>query len=560
MRALALHPTSQVPPPGLDVALHWGAAGDILRGEARGPAGKLVPRFDLAMPSAPLFPLLLAGTRSIGQRDNLVAHRWVIAVLGVLAVLAVYAMGRVAGASRLSCELAAGVIAFSPAAILFSTRLLKVVPELLLLAGFLATCCYLATGSRRSGRVVALSAIAGALLVLLGASQIAAYAHGFVLLIALRPLRTPRAAVGLLSAVVSGCLVFLALAAVVRTLRADHELFVPQGGIHARIGFQDGASGTYTSVPRLAAFPYGHTFGARLLAESETGRALSFDEADEHHFGVAVRWIVSHPWEALGSIARKARLHLSASDTAGNVYAPALRSELPWLRWMPFGWGVVWICAVWGAITLWRDGRRQLLAVLCASWACVFFANLGTFVTTRYRLPALVPLALLAGIGLASALAALRRRHTRSLWIGGGSALLVTLICWWPLPQQLRDAMSHVAQRNAARSLQASRWAAELETPVGERPASADHRPLLLWQLHRHSEVHADLQARGDELVQRPELCVVLLTHAAWLDRPGQARALMAPLEASVRTSVLEMADPLVAEWVARRDVMGALR
>ena len=66
--------------------------------------------------------------------------------------------------------------------------------------------------------------------------------------------------------------------------------YLPVAGVHVRIGFQRGATGTYHVLRRFPAFPLGHTFFARMAAEAKEGRPLTPEEADRAYLGEATQF------------------------------------------------------------------------------------------------------------------------------------------------------------------------------------------------------------------------------------------------------------------------------
>ena len=447
----------------------------------------------------------------------------------------------------------------------FDTRLLKIGPELLLAALYLCCCWGVARRDAADVPRGVCAALAGCLLGLLVASQIGSLPQGAVFLVALG--LGARGRVGTLTwravaAAVAFAAVCLATQGLVRTLAGEHDLFIPQGGIHARLGFHDGATGTYAALPDLPSLPYGHCFGGRLLAERESGRAMRFDEADEHHWQAAWDWVRDHPNRALLALLSKLQFFFSNHEFMGNYYLPAVEAHSAMLRYLPTTWGLLGVLSVWGALSLWTAGKRRLLVFLLIALAMAALPSLVTFVTSRYRLPAAVPLCVLAGSGAWAFLCLLRDALTTR-----SRALLLRLACWTlpavlmgafaalPVPAKVLRDMRQTAAGNTQRSIQASRMHRGRLRAAGAGRYAADSQwdlALRAWRLHRHEESYRLLRSDGPIPSDRAELQSLALAYDAWLGQREQARARLERLTARQRDAALALMGNLERAWCER--------
>lgn len=217
--------------------------------------------------------------------------------------------------------------------------------------------------------------------------------------------------------------------AVHNTLAAGKlTLISSHGGLNFYIGNHAGADGTYRSVPGIAPSIAGQARDARRLAERALGRALTDAEVSAYFYRLAWEWIRTHPADALRLLARKVNYTFNASDVALNYsYAYYARDESTILRWLVVG---PWLLLPFGLFGL--AVVRPVPAALRRAWwtwaAYVPVYGLAVaifFVSGRYRLPLLVPLAVTSAsaIGwLATAVQARRRRACT-----GAAALLAGL-------------------------------------------------------------------------------------------------------------------------------------
>ncbi|MFH1680605.1 MAG: tetratricopeptide repeat protein, partial [Candidatus Eisenbacteria bacterium] len=203
------------------------------------------------------------------------------------------------------------------------------------------------------------------------------------------------------------------------------------GGIHFHVGNHEGADGTLSPVEEIRPTPEGFARDARLRANKETGRGLAPAEVSRFFFRKGLAWIASHPKDWLVLLGQKTLLFWNDYEVPNNEDLYFLRRHSAPLRLPIPLFGIVAALAVYGFfLGAFRGGARALLALVVLA---VFAGGLLFFVTGRYRLPAVPPLLLLAGGGLAAWIGAIRARRSLAL-------LLLPLLLFTNLPVRRFDS------------------------------------------------------------------------------------------------------------------------
>ncbi len=186
-----------------------------------------------------------------------------------------------------------------------------------------------------------------------------------------------------------------------------------QGGVNFYIGNHAGADGTYEPLVPGKQIPALERRESVRLAEQAARRSLRPAEVSRYWLGRALEWGRQHPGDFLRLQLRKLRLFWSWYEWPDAVDPYYLRSGSPILRlpWLDFG-GVT-ILALAG---LWMLRRRLgdfapvLVWIAGSTLATTIF-----FLFSRYRLPTVPGLMLLAALPLAALVEAARggdRRRT----------------------------------------------------------------------------------------------------------------------------------------------------
>lgn len=206
-------------------------------------------------------------------------------------------------------------------------------------------------------------------------------------------------------------------------------------------------------------------------AERRTGRAMRPAETSAFWTREALREILLDPGLAAERFARRLRWAFAEYEIQDSRTYAFYAERLPSLRLQPWGFGLVALLGTLGAFAAVRDRERRLvfLLVFVAAYAGVlaFF-----FVYGRYRLPLLVPLAILAGPVPFRVAALVRARLVRPLAVTGVAAVAVGALVF-TRPFNHRDSF-FVDYNNLGAAYQAEGRVedalAELEKAVTVRP------------------------------------------------------------------------------------------
>jgi len=432
------HPLLQ-PQGDLDTARYVELARQIAAG---GPLAVREPFF-----LSPLYVYFLAVVFSFG--GSLFAARAVQIFLGSAAVGFVYLLGRDwfdVRVGRLAAVLAllAGFITFSEILVLQSA----LDPVLA------AAALYFVSHTQTTGKRWPLVA-AGVTLGLFALNRPNGLAYGFAAaaLIGLASTRRPRedAPATRRTALVRAALVLVPLLAVlgVNALRnelasGEAVLISSHGGLNFYIGNNADAKGIYTRVPGVAASVAGQVRDATRIAEAAAGRTLSRGEVSSYFYTRAWQWIAANPADALTLFARKVATLLNRTDVPLNYsYAFYSHDESTLLRLLAVGpmfllpLGLVGLflgaCrdpSPWTGRSMPADSRLSYWT--WASFIPIYGLSVAAFfVSDRYRMPLLIPLALLAARALVWLADRIRQRQFAAMTLPlAGLALVATVVAW----------------------------------------------------------------------------------------------------------------------------------
>ncbi|MBP9145258.1 MAG: tetratricopeptide repeat protein [Thermoanaerobaculia bacterium] len=192
-----------------------------------------------------------------------------------------------------------------------------------------------------------------------------------------------------------------------------------QGGVNFWIGNNPSADGTYRPLVPGKQVPSYEREGARILAEQAVGRPLAADEVSGYWLRRALSWASAEPIAFVRLQFTKLGLYWSGYEWPDAVDYYWMKT-ISWpLRLPGLEWSAAALLALWGLLL----ERRRL-----ALWSPVLLFELGWmlsvvafFVFSRYRLPAVPGLLLLAAIPLARASEAFARgdrRQTGAMFAG----------------------------------------------------------------------------------------------------------------------------------------------
>ena len=287
--------------------------------------------------------------------------------------------------------------------------------------------------------------MAGVSLGLLALNRPNALAYGLVaaILIVLHAWRRPSAArrpAGQ-AALVRGAVFVAGLALVLapnalRNYLASGELVVisSHGGLNFYIGNNADADGTYTRIPGITASIVGQAQDATRLAEAAAGRRLSTGEVSAYFYARAWAWIAANPAAAARLLLRKLAITVNHANVPLNFsYAYYARDESMWLRVLVVGPALLVPLGLVGLfLPSMRTGRRGFW--VWASFVPVYGVSVAAFfVSSRYRMPLLVPLCASAGATAAWTVEQIRGRHFVRVILPAVAAGLLAIATLWNL-------------------------------------------------------------------------------------------------------------------------------
>lgn len=212
----------------------------------------------------------------------------------------------------------------------------------------------------------------------------------------------------------------------VRNYLATGELVMisSHGGLNFYIGNNPQADGTYHHVEGITPSIAGQARDARVVAESARGRRLNDAEVSGHFYDRSLAWIAANPVRALRLFILKLAYVFTATDLTLNYsYTYYSRDEPTLLRVLAIGpWLLVPIGLVGLAAPVVARGLPSIHAArgwryaLWAAFVPVYALSVAAFfVSGRYRLPLLVPLAVGGGAAISVLHDVWRMRRTSAL-------------------------------------------------------------------------------------------------------------------------------------------------
>jgi tetratricopeptide (TPR) repeat protein len=305
-----------------------------------------------------------------------------------------------------------------------------------------------------------------------------------------------------------------------RIVSGEWVLVSSHGGLNFYIGNNPEADGTYRAPPGVTPSIEGQARDAIQVASQALGHPATAAEASAWFFRRAREWIAARPGAALRLFARKLALTLNDGDIALNYsYAYYSRDEPGLLRWLVVG---PWLLVPLGFVGLAWRARAGGGFVVWAVFAPVYAVSVAAFfVSTRYRLPLLVPLCLGAAETLALVAAALRQRRWRTLAAIAAAVVPLSMIASW------RFGLDNGRQNERTQMILylVDNGRFDEARPLLARAEAADREPaLLLFRV-----------ARALQEQRHPQEAIPLLERAARLE-PARAEARLALGEALLDT------------------------
>ncbi len=361
----------------------------------------------------PLYPAFLAIVFKLFG-EGLLAPRVIQVALGLLTVALLYFAGlRLAERPRKTQPpgTVAGLVAAAMAVlyaqfVLYEGTLLSTSLEVFFLAASFALTLALDT-ELEGGRPLTLGRrripawLSGLVLGALCGAGALGRPNLFLLLVAALPIwlcakhRLRRAGLAPAAGMLVGAAILLA-PPIVYNMKATGR-FVPvtaQGGINFYLGNRSGSTGFFQGLDGARMNARGILEESKAIAEAETGRNMTQSEASDYYSRRALEDIRSDPAGWFRLLARKLGLFLNGVELydVPSVYFDEKSCRALGLLFLPFA--VIAPLGVCGLVVLLRSGRNR--SVVSIFLGCAVLSVLLFYVNTRYRLPAVPILILLA--------------------------------------------------------------------------------------------------------------------------------------------------------------------
>lgn len=374
-----------------DAEVYLGWARAILAGQPFGPE-------DAPFYLAPLYPHVLAGLLRLGD-----GALWPILVvqhvLGVAVVLGIWRLAR-----QLAGDLAgllAGVLALLAGPLLwYEGWLLPTTLNVALLVLIMNLAVAVAgAGPRRWWLPLVLGLTLG--LAAIHRPQNLLLLAGLVVWLAVRA-RTDGGRAWLTPAITLGLALLTIAPVTLRNLQASGEpvLITANGGVNLYFGNHDAADGRFSLAPGFPPTIEGQQQASRGLAERDAGHRLTWSAVSRHWFGRSMSTLTSDPGHALGLWARKLRLLVSWREMENNFLARWVHGHTGPGRVLPPSLGWLWVVAMPVLVVVVRRPEPRDVPLLILMGVMVAVAVLF-WVSTRNRLPLVIPLAVWGGRALA---------------------------------------------------------------------------------------------------------------------------------------------------------------
>jgi 4-amino-4-deoxy-L-arabinose transferase-like glycosyltransferase len=173
------------------------------------------------------------------------------------------------------------------------------------------------------------------------------------------------------------------------------------GGVNFYIGNHLGADGRFSFPPGFPAFIGLMPAESRRLASEEAGRELDWRQTSAHWFRQGLDDLAANPGRSVMLGLHKVRLVVSWREMENNFVVRWVRERSGPARWLIPSLGLLWLMALPAMIEAVRRREPRDLVLLVPA-ATVVVVCLLFWVSTRNRLPLLIPLAIWSGVSLSS--------------------------------------------------------------------------------------------------------------------------------------------------------------
>jgi tetratricopeptide (TPR) repeat protein len=219
-----------------------------------------------------------------------------------------------------------------------------------------------------------------------------------------------------------------------RTVAGEWALVTSHGGLNFYIGNGERADGTWKLVPGVRPSIAGQAEDVRRLAGEALGREVSASEASSYFYDRAWQWIRSHPGAWARLLLRKLTLTFNRADAALNYsFTYYARDESTLLSLLVIGPWVIVPLGLFGLVAATPGESRGSYLTWLVFLPVYALSLVAFFVSSRYRLPLLVPLLVGAGAAIGWLGSRVGARETRRLAIAVPALAALFGLANWPL-------------------------------------------------------------------------------------------------------------------------------
>jgi tetratricopeptide (TPR) repeat protein len=206
-----------------------------------------------------------------------------------------------------------------------------------------------------------------------------------------------------------------------------------QAGINFYIGNSPSASGIYyTPIADMDRPEELNRFGARVVAEAARGESMKPSAVSRWWFAEGLKFLRDNPGDAFFLYVRKLRLLTNDYEVALN-YDYYFTSTISFFHRVPIPWfALVFALGAMGLIaSRGRYGYKGMVLVLFAGLYAL--SVLVFFVTSRYRMPLVLPLVIFSGFSVSWFVEAIRRKLLLKPIVSALGVIALFAASLWPV-------------------------------------------------------------------------------------------------------------------------------
>jgi hypothetical protein len=289
------------------------------------------------------------------------------------------------------------------------------------------------------------------------------------------------------------------------------ELICSNGGIGLYLGNHAGnPTGLYTSPPFSRAEYSSELADFKSEAERRVGRPLGPGQVSAFWTRQALREMADQPLLTLTRFLRKVRWTVGEEEISDTRSFDFYLTQLRVLPRLPWGFGFVAALGLVGGCVSLRGRRVVLVPFVVAYWGALSLF----FVYGRYRLPLLIPMAIL-GAGLTAWLPdVVRERRARAAALAASGAVLAAMLVFTPVLPAVPVSFFADYYNQGNRYLRLGRT----DLAIAEYEKALTVRPGIHPAVTGVAITVADLEVRRGERDRAIALLRAVLQH-----RPGDA-------------------------------------